>query len=49
VTKDPSDDKFIWCAMEGRAEVIVSGDEHLLNLLSNPVPVLTVTQFIEAI
>jgi len=49
VTMDPSDDKFIWCAIEGHAEVIVSGDEHLLNLLPSPVPVFTVTQFMEAI
>ena len=47
VTMDPSDDKFIWCAIEGHAEGIVSGDEHLLNLVSSPVPVITVTQFIE--
>ncbi len=47
VTMDPSDDKFIWCAIEGHADVIVSGDEHLLNLVSSPVPVITVTQFIE--
>jgi predicted nucleic acid-binding protein len=46
VTMDPSDDKFIWCAIEGRAEVIVSGDEHLLNLLPSPVPVTTVALFI---
>lgn len=49
VATDPSDDKFIWCAIEGHAEVIVSGDEHLLNLLKSPVPVFTVTQFMEAI
>ena len=49
VTMDPSDDKFVWCAIEGRAEVIVSGDEHLLNLLKSPVPVFTVTQFMETI
>ena len=48
VTMDPSDDKFIWCAIEGCAEVIVSGDEHLLNLSPSPVPVTTVTLFIEA-
>ena len=49
VTMDPSDDKFIWCAIEGRADVIVSGDEHLLNLIPSPVPVTTVTRFIETI
>ena len=42
VTMDPSDDKFIWCAIKGRADVIVSGDEHLLNLIPSPVPVITV-------
>ena len=49
VTMDPSDDKFIWCAIEGRADVIVSGDEHLLNLIPSPVPVTTVKRFIETI
>lgn len=49
VTTDPSDDKFIWCAIEGRAEVIVSGDEHLLNLSPSPVSVFTVAEFIDAI
>ncbi|MCP4574677.1 MAG: putative toxin-antitoxin system toxin component, PIN family [Deltaproteobacteria bacterium] len=48
VTLDPSDDKFIWCAIEGRADVIVSGDEHLLNLSPSPAPVTTVTLFMEA-
>ena len=48
VTMDSSDDKFIWCAIEGRAEVIVSGDEHLLNLSPSPIPITTVTQFIGA-
>jgi len=46
---DPSEYKFIWCAIEGHAEVIVSGDEHLLNLSPNPVPVFTVAEFIDAI
>lgn len=31
---DPSDDKFIWCALEGRAEAIISSDHHLLKLSS---------------
>lgn len=47
VTMDPSDDKFIWCAIEGEAETIVSGDEHLLKLFPSPVPVTTVAMFIE--
>lgn len=32
VKKDPSDNKFINCAVEGEADYIVSGDEHLLGL-----------------
>jgi len=48
VTMDPSDDKFIWCAIKGCAEVIVSEDEHLLNLSQSPLPITTVTLFIVA-
>lgn len=32
VRKDPEDDKFIACALEGEADYIVSGDDHLLAL-----------------
>ena len=32
VTEDPSDDKFLACAVDGRASWIVSGDRHLLAL-----------------
>lgn len=32
VRKDPEDNKFIACAIEGDADYIVSGDEHLLDL-----------------
>jgi putative PIN family toxin of toxin-antitoxin system len=46
VIADPSDDKFIWCALEGRADVIISGDEHLLNLGASPIPVLTPSRFL---
>lgn len=47
VLHDPSDNKFLWCAHQGKAEAIISGDEHLLSLASSPVPVLTVHEFIE--
>jgi uncharacterized protein len=30
VCDDPDDDKFIACALSGRAQYIVSGDKHLL-------------------
>jgi putative PIN family toxin of toxin-antitoxin system len=32
VCQDPHDDKFLACALAGRARVIVSGDKHLLNV-----------------
>ena len=41
-----ADDKFIWCALSGEAEAIISGDEHLLSLPEPPVPILTPSQFL---
>lgn len=32
VCEDPDDDKFIACALAGKAKVIASGDKHLLSL-----------------
>lgn len=32
ITEDSDDNKFIGCAIEGEADYIVSGDEHLLSL-----------------
>ncbi|MEW6418024.1 MAG: putative toxin-antitoxin system toxin component, PIN family [Nitrospirota bacterium] len=32
IKKDPKDNKFIACAIEGEADYIVSGDDHLLRL-----------------
>ena len=36
VKDDPSDDKFIHCANTGKAGIIISGDQHLLNLKTYP-------------
>ena len=30
IRKDPEDDKFIRCALAGKAKLIISGDKHLL-------------------
>jgi len=46
VIDDPSDDKFIWCALEGRAEAIISSDHHLLRLISCPVPIFSPSEFL---
>lgn len=32
ITEDPADNKFLECAVAGKADYIVSGDRHLLNL-----------------
>jgi len=32
IAEDPSDNRYLECAMEGAAEYIVSGDQHLLRL-----------------
>jgi uncharacterized protein len=34
IKADPDDDKFLACAVEGRADLIVSGDRHLTRLKS---------------
>jgi len=48
VPKDPSDDKFVETAQLGRADVIVSGDRHLLELGSAAgIPVTTARGFLD--
>ena len=48
IQEDPSDDKFIHCANAGRASVIISGDQHLINLKSyGKIKILTLSQFLE--
>ena len=41
VAEDPSDNRFLECALAGRADVIVSSDRHLLDLESfENIPIL---------
>lgn len=47
VPADPADDKFIWCALAGDAEYIISGDDHLLACPDCPVSILTPAAFLE--
>ena len=48
VKEDPSDDMFIHCAIEGKARMIISGDQHLLALKSyGKVKILTPSQFLK--
>jgi len=48
IQEDPSDDKFLNCAKAGKAGVIISSDQHLLNLKSyGKIKILTPSQFLE--
>lgn len=48
VEADPDDDKFIECAVIGKADAIVFGDRHLLDLdRYQGIPILSAAEFIE--
>jgi len=50
VPPDPEDEKFLACAMESLADLIVSGDHHLLELgVYQEIPIITVRQFMDLI
>lgn len=47
VLADPDDDAVIACALGGKADYIVSGDDHLLSLkLHQGIPILTVHEIL---
>ena len=48
IEKDPTDDKYIVAAVEGQADYIVSGDQHLLELGSyENTKIITPKEFME--
>ena len=48
IKEDPSDDKFIHCARDGKAPYIITGDHHLLDLKSvGKIRILTPSRFLE--
>jgi len=48
IPADPTDDVGLACAIEGRADLIVSGDHHLLDLGEyQGIPILTARAFLE--
>lgn len=50
VKDDPDDDRVLECAVAGRADVIVSGDRHLLKLGSfDGIAILSVRHFMDRI
>ena len=50
VPDDPKDEMFLACALDGQADVIVSGDHHLLGLGSyRDIQIMTARQFLEGL
>ena len=49
LTADPDDDYIVALAVAARADAIVSGDVHLLELTDAPVPVLAPRAFVERV
>jgi hypothetical protein len=50
IEKDPSDDKFILCAVSGRANVIISGYRHLISQKEyKKIRILTIDQFLKTL
>ena len=46
VPQDPRDEVFLACAIDAKADCIVSGDRHLLDLRTyRGIPILTVNEF----
>jgi len=49
IAEDPDDNRVLECAVKGEAEVIVSGDRHLLKLVEyHGIAIVTVRQFLES-
>jgi uncharacterized protein len=50
IIEDPADDRYLECALEGEAECIVSGDQHLLRLNRyEHIDVLTPRAFLDVV
>jgi len=50
IEDDPTDDKFLECAVEGNSEYIVSQDKHLLKLKEfRGIKIITPEEFLESI
>jgi putative PIN family toxin of toxin-antitoxin system len=49
ITDDPDDNRVLECAVKGLADLIVSGDRHLLKLANHQgISIVTVRQFLES-
>jgi putative PIN family toxin of toxin-antitoxin system len=48
IKEDPDDDKFIRCAEAGNAEIIITGDQHLLALKTyKKIKIMNPSQFLD--
>ncbi|MBI4422450.1 MAG: putative toxin-antitoxin system toxin component, PIN family [Elusimicrobia bacterium] len=48
IKEDPSDDKFLACAIRGKADAVVSGDQHLLKLkIFHRIPIMGLRSFLD--
>ena len=48
IPTDPTDEKILACALDGRADLVVSGNLHLLDLVQyQGIPILNARQFLE--
>jgi hypothetical protein len=48
VPDDPKDEMFLACALDGQADVVVSGDHHLLDLgVFRDIPIISARQFLD--
>jgi putative PIN family toxin of toxin-antitoxin system len=48
IPADPTDEKILACALDGQADLIVSGNLHLLDLVQyQGIPILNARQFLE--
>jgi len=48
IQKDPKDEIILACALDGQADLIVSGDHHLLDMsVYRDIPIITARQFLE--
>ncbi|NCO65593.1 MAG: putative toxin-antitoxin system toxin component, PIN family [Candidatus Aquicultor secundus] len=48
ITEDPSDNMFLVCAVEGKADFIISGDNHLLDVGTyQGIQILTPCEFVK--
>ena len=50
ISEDPSDDKFLACALTAHVDFIVSGDHHLTDLISfHAIPIITPAQLLKEV